>query len=517
MESQPAASPAIGQPERPGLRALIVEDSRVDAAVLIQLLRAGGWQVTQERVDKPETFLQALTQRPWDVILCDHTMPGFSAPEALELLQGTGLDIPFLIISGGIQEGVAIQAMKSGASDFIMKGSLGRLVPAVDRELRDAASRRARRQAEATLKESELRYRSVWENSTDAVVLLDLEGIIRFANPAVSRVFGWDPSEVGGKTLDLFQPEDLPQHSWWQRVSATSGSIPYTAVARRSNGSAVEVDLAATPMRMGDQQWIVAFFRDVTERRRAERELQRSREEFAAAREIQQRLFPRSFPTLPGFDLAGISHPAESAGGDYFDFLPMQDGGLGLVVADVSGHGVGPALLMAETRAYLRPLARRHALPGEMLTIAHELLVEDLGDERYITVLVVRLNPSERTLTFANAGHPPGLLLDREGQIKARLKRTGRPFGKQGKNPYPTGESIALSSGDILLMLTDGIDEAMRPDGECFGLDRAAEVLKQNRTRSARELVETLCQAARDFAAPEPQADDLTVLIVKVL
>ena len=172
---------------------------------------------------------------------------------------------------------------------------------------------------------------------------------------------------------------------------------------------------------------------------------------------------------------------------------------------------------MAETRAYLRPLARRHALPGEMLTIAHELLVEDLGDERYITVLVVRLNPSERTLTFANAGHPPGLLLDREGQIKARLKRTGRPFGKQGKNPYPTGESIALSSGDILLMLTDGIDEAMRPDGECFGLDRAAEVLKQNRTRSARELVETLCQAARDFAAPEPQADDLTVLIVKVL
>ena len=333
MESQPAASPAIGQPERPGLRALIVEDSRVDAAVLIQLLRAGGWQVTQERVDKPETFLQALTQRPWDVILCDHTMPGFSAPEALELLQGTGLDIPFLIISGGIQEGVAIQAMKSGASDFIMKGSLGRLVPAVDRELRDAASRRARRQAEATLKESELRYRSVWENSTDAVVLLDLEGIIRFANPAVSRVFGWDPSEVVGKTLDLFQPEDLPQHSWWQRVSATSGSIPYTAVARRSNDSAVEVDLAATPMRMGDQQWIVAFFRDVTERRRAERELQRSREEFAAAREIQQRLFPRSFPTLPGFDLAGISHPAESAGGDYFDFLPMQDGGLGLVVA----------------------------------------------------------------------------------------------------------------------------------------------------------------------------------------
>jgi len=175
MDPQPAAPSPYPSTERPPLRALIVEDSRVDAAVLIQLLRAGGWQVTHERVDRPESFRQALEHRPWDVILCDHTMPGFSAPEALEVLQGTALDIPFLIISGGIQEGVAIQAMKSGASDFIMKGALGRLVPAVERELRDAASRRARRQAEATLRESELRYRSVWENSTDAVLLLDLD------------------------------------------------------------------------------------------------------------------------------------------------------------------------------------------------------------------------------------------------------------------------------------------------------------------------------------------------------
>jgi len=517
MDLQPAVPSPYPSTERPPLRALIVEDSRVDAAVLIQLLRAGGWQVTHERVDRPESFRQALELRTWDVILCDHTMPGFSAPEALELLQATGLDIPFLIISGGIQEGVAIQAMKSGASDFIMKGALGRLVPAVERELRDAASRRARRQAEATLRESELRYRSVWENSTDAVLLLDLEGIIRFANPAVRRVFDRDPDETVGMTLDLFQPAELPPQSWWNRIIGPKGGHAHTTVARKANGTTVEVDLAATTMKMGDQQWIVAFFRDVTERRRAERELQRSREEFAAAREIQQRLFPRSFPTLSGFDLAGISHPAESAGGDYFDFLPMADNGLGLVVADVSGHGVGPALLMAETRAYLRPLARRHATPGEMLTIAQQLLAEDLGDERYITVLAVRLNPTERTLTYANAGHPPGLLLDGNGAIKYRLKRTGRPIGKQGETPYPSSETIPLASGDVLLMLTDGVDEAMRSDGECFGLDRAAEVLRENQRASSNELVERLCKAARDFAAPEPQADDLTVLVAKVL
>ena len=152
-----------------------------------------------------------------------------------------------------------------------------------------------------------------------------------------------------------------------------------------------------------------------------------------------------------------------------------------------------------------------------MLTIAQQLLAEDLGDERYITVLAVRLNPAERTLTYANAGHPPGLLLDVNGAVKYRLKRTGRPIGKQGDTPYPTSETIALASGDMLLMLTDGIDEAMRSDGECFGLERAAEVLKEHRSATSSEIVERLCKAARDFAAPEPQADDLTVLVAKVL
>lgn len=517
MDSLIGVTTTSALPVRPLLRVLIVEDSRVDAAVLIQLLRAGGWQVTNERVDRPESFQKALRLSTWDVILCDHTMPGFSAPEALELLQATGLDIPFLIISGGIQEGIAIQAMKSGASDFIMKGALGRLVPAVEREIRDASSRRARRQAEATLRESELRYRSVWENSTDAVLLLDFEGFIRFANPAVRRVFGRLPDEVIGLSLDVFQPNGMTSGTWWKRARGAEGARSFATVAQKADGTPVEVDLAATTMRMGEQQWIVAFFRDVTERRQAERELQRSREEFAAAREIQQRLFPRSFPSLPGFDLAGISHPAESAGGDYFDFLPMADGGLGLVVADVSGHGVGPALLMAETRAYLRPLARRHANPGEMLSIAQELLAEDLGEERYITALAVRLNPTERTLTFANAGHPPGLIIDGNGDLKSKLKRTGRPLGKQGKVPYATSEPIALAQGDILLLLTDGIDETMREDGECFGMERAEAVLRENRAATAKELVERMCEAARNFAAPEPQADDLTVLIAKVI
>ncbi len=511
-------NPAPMSPERPGvptpLRVLVVEDSEFDARILVTQLRTGGWQVSFKRVDSGETLLAQLRAQPWDLILCDHTMPGFSAPEALALLQRSSLDIPFIIISGGIDEGVAIDAMKAGAQDFLKKGDTGRLIPAVQRELKDAAVRRARHEAEATLRDSELRYRSVWENSTDAVLLLDLAGVVRFANPAVQTVFGWPADELLGSPLDLLQPQDLPPGHWWShRKTAQVDAL----VGRRKDGGEVEIDVAVTEMRMGEQQWVVFFFRDVTERRRAERELAHSREEFAAAREIQQRLFPKSSPDLPGFEIAGISHPAVATGGDYFDYLPMSDGALGIVVADVSGHGVGPALLMAEARAYLRPLAKRRAQPSSVLDEAEKLLREDLGSERYITLCLIRLDPVTRVLTYANAGHPAAHVLDAGGSVKAVLRRTGRALGRQGSEPYGTGTELSLESGDVILLLTDGIDEAMRSDGECFGIERALDVVRTHRDRPLAELVEMLCQAAREFTAPDPQNDDLTVVLIRVL
>ena len=507
MPVAPAASPA---PARPPLRLLVIEDSAPDAFALATLLRAGGWQVVHRRVASAADLGAALRDEPWDLILSDHTMPGFSAPEALRIVQQTGLDVPFIIISGGIEEGVAIETMKAGAHDFIMKGALGRLVPAVQRELRESAVRRARR-------ESELRYRSVWENSTDAVLLIDLGGVIRFANPAVKPVFGWDPDVLAGQTMDALQPAGLPPGTWWAMARAAEGPKADETAGRRHDGLAVEVDVAFTEMRMGEQLWVVAFFRDVTERRRAEAELRRSRQEFAAAREIQQRLFPKAAPELPGFELAGVSRPADAAGGDYFDWLPMPDGALGIAIADVSGHGIGPSLLMAEARAYLRPLARRHSDPAEVLTRAQELLADDLGAERYITVLLARLDPVRRTLVHASAGHPSGHVLAADGSVKAVLRRTGRPLGRQGETPFVPGGEIALASGDTLLLVTDGIDEAMRSDGECFGLDRALDVLRAHRHLTAGEILEQICSAAREFTHPEPQADDLTVVVLKVL
>ena len=145
------------------LRVLVVEDSEFDARMLIGLLRAGGFEPEFERVETEGGMRTALGQAQWEVILADYNLPDFSAPRALEVFQESQLDIPFIIVSGGIGEDTAVAAMKSGAHDYLMKGNLARLVPAVERELREAAVRASRRQTVKDLRASELRHRSLIE------------------------------------------------------------------------------------------------------------------------------------------------------------------------------------------------------------------------------------------------------------------------------------------------------------------------------------------------------------------
>ena len=501
---------------RPPLHVLIVEDSEIDARVLNNLLRAAGWQVHHQRVETPEALAEALGAARWDLILSDHNLPRFSAPQALEVLQRSGQDIPFIIVSGDISEGVAIGAMDAGAHDFLTKGSLGRLAPAVARELREARVRAARRDAEQALRESELRYRSVWENSTDAVLLVDLDGIIRFANPAVRAVFGREPAAVAGLPLGDLQPEGLDPKAWWN-AATQGGTRVVESAAHRPDGSIVPVEIAFTEMATGGQRWVVAFARDISVRLAQQAELLRNQEQFAAAREIQQRLFPHAPPAIPGLEFAGASIPAESVGGDYFDYLPLPGGAIGLVVADVSGHGIASAMLMAEARAYLRLLSREVGDPGLLLTAANRALSEDLGKDRYITMILARVEPLARRISYASAGHPEAILFGPDGQPRSSLRRTGPPLGRRPDAVYVTSDEQWLEPGDTLLLVTDGIDEALDPAGtECFGMERAGAVVRAGQGRPAQDIVRGLLDAVRRHSAPMKPSDDLTTLVMRV-
>jgi len=245
-------------------------------------------------------------------------------------------------------------------------------------------------------------------------------------------------------------------------------------------------------------------------------EAERLRLEIGLARKIQQKLFPASSPACPGFDIYGLSRPAAATGGDYFDYIPMLDGNVGIVIGDVTGHGLGPALLMSATRAYLRALALTYPAVAEILSRANTALTTDIGDDRFVTLMLARLDPRSRSFSYCNAGHPSAYILDSAGTVKSTLDSTSLPLGIEPNGQFPPEKDILLDPGDLVLLLTDGIMEAMAPAGSLFGIERTLEVVRANRHRAAKEIVQALAREVDEFTQFQRQLDDITAIVIKV-
>ncbi len=503
------------------LRVLVVEDSEFDARMLIRLLNRGGYETDFIRVETAKQLEEAFEQE-WDLVLSDYNMPGFNAPQALEIYQNHKLDIPFIIISGGIGEDIAVAAMKAGAHDYLMKGNLARLVPAVERELRESQVRQARRRAVSELRTSEERYRLLWETATDAILLMDTDSVITYANPAVEAVFGYTPDEVLGENLTLLLPSEGEVEDGVMLFKNLSiqdqkgGRRLVETVGKRKGQKQVLIEVVYNDMELDGKKSYVAFIRDITDRKRAERELMEHEEQFRVAREIQQHLFPKKSPSVPCYDIAGASFPAEAAGGDYFDYLEMAEDGLGLVVGDVTGHGIGPALLMAETRAYVRIVALNRSDVGRVLTRANVALSEDIGEERYVTMFLCRLEAGAKKLAYSSAGHPPALIIGADGEVRQKLRRTGVPLGMKPDTDYQQISDVELQAGDIVVLLTDGAEEAMDANGQFLGLAGIARIVQENRHLSAEEIVQTVYREVVAFSEDPKDLDDVTAIVVKV-
>ncbi len=250
-------------------------------------------------------------------------------------------------------------------------------------------------------------------------------------------------------------------------------------------------------------------------REHAEEALRMTTAKFRVARDIQRRLFPARAPTLPGYELAGVTCAADETGGDFFDYVPMRDGRLALVVADVSNHGLGSALLMAETRAYLRALALSMTDAGEILTAANKILTTDTAGRHFVTLMFAELDPARGALAYAAAGHAAYVCeVDAEPRL---LESTSLPLGIDEHLVVPCGESIALRPGQVLFICTDGVQEAQSPTREMFGTQQALAVVQGNLGRPAAEIAAALYDAVRNHIEGRPLADDVTVVVLKVL
>lgn len=255
-----------------------------------------------------------------------------------------------------------------------------------------------------------------------------------------------------------------------------------------------------------------AFERQLEETK-ARFEKERLDQEIRLAREVQQKLFPAAPLPMPGLDMAGASFPAEATGGDYFDYIPMADGGLAVVIGDVCGHGFGPALVMAELRAYLRAFLLTRTDVGEIMTLLNRTLAGDT--DRFVTLLIARLDLATRSLVYAGAGHLPGYLFGADGEVKARLESTGLPLAVMPDSEYTTERTPPLQPGEVVLFLTDGLVEAHRPGGDPFGIERVLRLVRADRQKKARDVIHALYEAVREYCGPAAQPDDMTAIVIK--
>jgi phosphoserine phosphatase RsbU/P len=233
------------------------------------------------------------------------------------------------------------------------------------------------------------------------------------------------------------------------------------------------------------------------------------------ARDIQQGLLPAAAPTVEGFEVAGMSDPADETGGDTYDFLAAGDGRWMVTVADASGHGIGPALVIAEARAMIRALGHWEGKVPDVLATVNRLLAVDLDGGRFVTCFLGLLDAAEQTLKFASAGHGPILLYTAATDTFQELAATGLPLGVLDDTEYDEVITHTFAPGDMAIVTTDGFFEASDHDGQEYGIGRMIECIRRDRDKPAAEILTTLRAEVSTFAAGQPQADDLTAVLIR--
>jgi sigma-B regulation protein RsbU (phosphoserine phosphatase) len=266
---------------------------------------------------------------------------------------------------------------------------------------------------------------------------------------------------------------------------------------------------AQTGLALENARLMSAIADEVAQRERLNREVE-------IAREVQERLFPQTLPQIVGVEYSGACRPALGVGGDYYDFLALPGGHLGIAIGDVSGKGIAAALMMASLQASLRGEATRapENLAGVVANV-NRLLFGASSDNRYATFFYAQYDPETRRLTYVNAGHNPPMLFHRAGgesQV-TRLEVGGAVVGLLEKSLYEQA-AVTIAPGDILVAFTDGVSEAMNGADEEWGEEQLLEAVRKSAELAASEIITHVMAAADRFVAGAKQHDDMTLVVL---
>ena len=247
----------------------------------------------------------------------------------------------------------------------------------------------------------------------------------------------------------------------------------------------------------------------------SDEELRQLESELELSQVIQRGLLPQQVPLIEGMNIAAFSRPAQIVGGDYFDFVDFKDGKHGLVMADVSGHGVSAGMFMSSLQTAFHTLVPEANSPLDVLERINRLYIHNINFATFVTIFFGKYDPQTRTLSYANAGHNSVYLYRVATNQEIWLRPTGPAIGVMDGFTIRS-EDVRLEPGDILLLYTDGITEAINPQGIFWGEDKLADIIRQNANSSAEQLIQKILQALTDHTDGSPLADDITLMISRV-
>lgn len=509
------------------LRILHLEDDPGDAELIRETLAGEGIECDVLVVETREDFIAALDRGGADLVLADFALPTFDGMSALAIVREKHPDLPFVFVSGRLGEESAIESLKNGATDYVLKNRLSRLVPAVNRALGECEERAERRKTQEELAKANLEiheraesYQNLFTSIRDVIVVSDHNRMILNANqPALREMFGYELDDVIGKNIKIIYADEEEYHVTGREIYDIKESVKGKILEvhfRRKNGEAFIGELHALKHldRKGVPTGNIGLIRDVSERKKAEAALRESemrryqlQVELVYAAEIQAKLLPRDYPRIPGFGVAAQCLPAKQIGGDFFDWQEVCTGVWSLTIGDVMGKGMAAAMLMATVRASMRSVGRNR--PSEALRLAEYAVLADLeNSESFVTLFLGQLNAASRRLTFVDCGHGFAFLRRRNGTVEALVPR-GLPLGVQGDGTYQEG-TIDIEKGDTLVLYSDGLIDA-RPD-----LALNNQILAEHiaGATSALEMVGRLMALTEN---QEQRPDDVTVLVAHCL
>lgn len=368
------------------------------------------------------------------------------------------------------------------------------------------------------------RFRALLDQSNDCIFLIQARSLnFVDVNESACRQLECSRQELFSHSLGSFVPPETVARVR-DLVAAGHAHGRYqdtiTTGLRKCRGGEIPVEITIRLVTFNKELYGVAVARDITERKRAEKvmlENSRMLRDMELARQIQLSLLPTAPPELPGVQLAGCCEPAALVGGDYYDFYRREDGVLDMVIADVSGHSIGAALMMAEARSVLRAQIHSFTGTGDILASLNDILYEDLHQSGLlITLFYIKYDPRARTVTFSNAGHAPPLLFRGSEPACRKLDAEGLILGVR-KGVVFEEKQFRVKEGDLLLLYTDGITEARNSAGELFGAERLCGILDARHEESPRAVVDAVLREVAAFTGASAMEDDVTMIAMKAV